>query len=235
VPEEAIFAHNLSATEAFRIFHLETSFGALPKSGQVPLGAPRVPENVRMEPTGVDSIFEVFASWDIALGYLDKEKSKAGFLADSQGKLWWKTGELVRFDNETGNYFHSGRIDNQVKVNDHNVLLDEIENLIHIHPAVNMSTVLPVEIQERNRLVAFISWNPGHQKGEQEVMAHLIESLPKYALPHKVVSVPTFPLTRSGKIDRVALLEIVATESGSADQHAWQEEYIENWWIGRSK
>ncbi len=213
IPKTAIFTHNLSATESFRMFELNMSFGKIPTSGQVPLGAPRVSENVNLQPTGNENTFEIFASGSIAAGYINKKKSLEAFSFDNQGKLWWKSGELVRLDSETGNYYYTGRIDNVIKVNDHNIILDEVESLIQNHPAVNMTAVLPVEIKHRTRIVAFISWNEPNSQAQYEIVAHLSKSLPNYALPHKVVTLPKFPLTRSGKTDRAALSKLAADSS----------------------
>ena len=212
IPTTATFTHNLSATEAFRMFEMSVAFGEIPTYGQVPIGLPRFPENLRLELTDKVDVFEVFASGHIATGYINKKKSIEAFSIDNQGKTWWKSGELVRLDRETGSYFHVGRIDNMIKVNDHNVLLDEIEGLIQEHPEVKMTTVLPVEIHERIRIIAFVSLTNSNSQTNREISNHLRASLPSYALPHKVVNLHEFPLTRSGKIDRAAMLIMAAAQ-----------------------
>lgn len=211
IPETAIFTHNLSATEAFRMFHLSIPFGEMPESGQVPLGRPRIPENVRLEPAGDEDIFEVFAAGDIAVGYINKQKSLEVFSRDDSGKLWWKSGELVRIDRQTGEFYHSGRIDNIVKVNDHNVLLDDIESLLLRHPGIRIAAVVPVHINERIRIVAFVAWNDGSPPSERAIVEHLRDLLPKYSMPHHVINLSEFPLTRSGKTDRAALEELATS------------------------
>ena len=210
VPQDAIYSHNLSATEAWRMFELRVPFSQLPPSGQVDLGLPRVPANLRLEPTQDDGVFEIYASGDIAAGYVNEQKSREFFTRDDEGRLWWKSGELVRLDPSTGKYFHGGRTDNVIKVNDHNVNLDEIERLIQTFSNVKMTAVLPVEIMGRIRIVAFVSWAESATAGAGAIINHLSDSLPAYAMPHQVVSVDEFPLTRSGKVDRGALLKIAA-------------------------
>ena len=205
VPQTATFTHNLSATEALRMFNVKVPFSELPRSGQVPLGIPRDPENIRLEPTDDDNTFEVFAAGDIAVGYVNRQKSLESFARDESGKLWWKSGELVRIDRQTGDYFHAGRIDNLVKVNDHNVLLDDIESLIQSHPGIRMVAVVPVHVKGRTRLVAFVSWDDVNTSGESAIVDRLRDQLPNYAMPHHVMNLSEFPLTRSGKIDRAAL------------------------------
>jgi len=212
IPKTAIFTHNFSATEAFRMFETSIAFSEIPTSGQVPIGLPRFPGNLRLEPTDKIDTFEVFSSGHIAVGYVNKKKSLEAFSIDEHGKTWWKSGELVRIDRQTGNYFHVGRIDNLIKVNDHNVLLDEIEALIQEHPEVKITAVIPVEIDGRTRIVAFVSWAEGNTQIHHEITNHLKASLPSYALPHKVVSLHEFPSTRSGKVDRAALLNMAATQ-----------------------
>ena len=45
--------------------------------------------------------------------------------------------------------------------------------------------------------------------GEKEVFSHLRGKLPKYMLPSVIRSVAVFPQTRTGKIDRKALLGMI--------------------------
>jgi fengycin family lipopeptide synthetase B len=210
IPQTAIFSHNFSATEAFRMFELRVPFGELPQSGRVPLGGPRVPENIRLEPTAEANTFELFAAGDIAVGYINKQQSQEAFSRDNSGKLWWKSGELVSVDSETGEYFHFGRKDSLVKVNDHNVHLDEIERLIQSHPAVKMAAVIPVTVADRIRIVAFVSWIDGSPPSHVAILEHLSGSLPSYAMPQHIIDLVEFPITRTGKMDRGALAKIAS-------------------------
>lgn len=208
IPPTAIFSHNFSATEAFRMFQLRVPFSELPHSGQVPLGRPRIQEDIRLEPTNDDDTFEVFAAGNIAEGYINKKMSLEAFSTHEDGRRWWKSGELVRIDRQSGDYFHSGRIDNQVKVNDHNVMLDDIESLIYNHPAIKSAAVVQFQVDERLRIVAFVDWIEGDSPSHGALAEHLKDSLPHYAMPHHVVELSEFPLTRSGKTDRAALGKI---------------------------
>jgi len=211
IPPTAVFSHNFSATEAFRMFQVRVPFSELPPSGPVPLGRPRIPENIRLEPTNDDDTFEVFASGNIADGYINKEKSLEAFSTDESGRRWWKSGELVRIDRQTGEYHHSGRMDNFVKVNDHNVSLDDIESLMHKHSAIKSAAAVPCLVDERLRIVAFVAWHDGSPASESAVIEHLRDSLPHYAIPHHVIHLSELPLTRSGKTDRVTLEKIATS------------------------
>ena len=210
VPETAIFSHNLSATEALRMFVVSVPFAELPRSGPVPLGRPRIPENIRLEPTDDEDVYEVFAAGDIAVGYLNAHKSIEAFPLDSNGRRWWKSGELVRIDRQTGEYFHVGRLDNMIKVNDHNVSLDDIETLLLGFSAVEMAAVVAAEVNGRIRIVAFVVLSDDTQHSRDDVGVLLRESLPRYALPHDVIALSEFPTTRTGKIDRGSLIKLVS-------------------------
>jgi acyl-coenzyme A synthetase/AMP-(fatty) acid ligase len=97
-----------------------------------------------------------------------------------------------------------------VKVNDHNVHLDEIERLIQSHPAVKMAAVIPVTVADRIRIVACVSWIDGSPPSHSAILEHLGGSLPSYAMPQHIIDLVEFPLTRTGKMDRGALAKIAS-------------------------
>ncbi|KAL3952632.1 hypothetical protein ACCO45_012575 [Purpureocillium lilacinum] len=130
------------------------------------------------------------------------------------GRLY-KTGDLVRY-NEDGSLSFIGRKDTQVKIRGQRVELGEIECAVQKYmpeatqvvvevfaPDGKASPVLAVFVRvvdTRARIdKATISWVP------HEMERSLAENLPGYMVPHVVVSLPEFPMTPTGKIDRRAL------------------------------
>src|SRR5207247_805014 len=79
-----------------------------------------------------------------------------------------------------------------------------IESVLAQHPDVRDAVVLAREDAPGDkRLVAYVVTGAAHDVGEWR--AWLSRSLPDYMLPAAFVSMESFPLTSSGKIDRAAL------------------------------
>ena len=131
---------------------------------------------------------------------------------------YYRTGDIVR-RREDGLMDFVGRSDRQVKVRGYRVELDEVERALVAHPQVNECAAIVVSgAQETNEIcVAFLS-DPGAAPTDREVLKHLRSLLPTYALPTRIVALDGFPRTGSGKVDRNALKEVIATNSSRVEQ-----------------
>jgi hypothetical protein len=106
-----------------------------------------------------------------------------------------------------------GRIDHTVKVRGFRVDLGEVERAILAHPGVAQAAVmLGGPAAENPPLVAFYS--PPIDR--TEVLAVLRERLAPYMIPSVLAGLTSFPLTASGKVDRLLLLEDYRHGSGTA-------------------
>ncbi len=63
----------------------------------------------------------------VALGYFENAERTAARFPKIEGKVWYRTGDLVVLD-QVGSLHHLGRIDNQVKVLGHRIELGEVES-----------------------------------------------------------------------------------------------------------
>jgi amino acid adenylation domain-containing protein len=133
-----------------------------------------------------------------------RKEDGSGFLNErSSGKRLYRTGDLACF-REDGQLDYRGRIDQQVKVRGFRIELEEIESVLAQHPDVRDAVVLAREdVPGDRRLVAYVVTEKAHDAGEWR--AWLSQSLPDYMLPAAFLSMESFPLTNSGKIDRAAL------------------------------
>ncbi len=145
----------------------------------------------------------------LARGYLDKpELTRERFVADPYSSQpsarMYRTGDLVR-RLTTGGLEFLGRLDNQVKIRGHRIELGEIESTLESCPNIKQCIVIvPREAGSERRLIAYFiakdsipSANDLHQ--------WLSERLPSYMIPSAFVSLSSFPLTSSGKVDRKVL------------------------------
>lgn len=146
----------------------------------------------------------------LARGYLNApELTAERFLpnrfSDEAGARVYKSGDLARYLSN-GLIEFRGRVDHQVKVRGYRIELGEIEAVLSQHPAVS-EVVVQGRVDElgNNRLVAYLTVVPGEAPSMNALKSHLREKLPEYMMPAAFELLESFPLTRSGKIDRGAL------------------------------
>lgn len=116
----------------------------------------------------------------------------------------YKSGDLVkRLPN--GHLLFLGRTDFQVKIRGLRIELGEIENNLAKYPPVEQALVVTRNIQGKEQLVAYIQKAETDKVSTEELKRHLSSLLPSYMIPAYWCVMNSFPLTRTGKIDRNAL------------------------------
>jgi nonribosomal peptide synthetase DhbF len=144
----------------------------------------------------------------VARGYLDRpeltaERFLEGILPGDSSRLY-RTGDLARL-HPSGDLEYLGRADDQVKIRGHRIELGEVLAAVTAHPAVREAIVLAREDSPgERRLVAYILPRAeGPRPGE---LRHFVaQRLPEHMVPAAFLSLASFPLAPSGKIDRRAL------------------------------
>ncbi len=189
--------------------------GDFAAAGAAPLGMPLpdlslhlLDRRLQPVPPGVPGEIWVGGA-GVARGYLGRpELTAERFLPDPfsplPGARLYRSGDLARrrFDRDLE---YLGRADHQVKVRGFRIELGEIEAALAAHPGVREAVVLAVDEAGDRRLVA---WVVPRRTGElpEGLRDHLRRSLPDHMVPVVFVPVASLPLTRSGKVDRRALL-----------------------------
>ena len=110
----------------------------------------------------------------------------------------YKTGDLGYYNGE-GELCFAGRKDFQIKHMGHRIELNEIESAIQGISGVSQSVCLFDE--KEDKIWAFFCGGAENK----EIVTQLRKKLPAFMIPQKIVSVPAFPLTENGKIDRKKL------------------------------
>ncbi|KAJ5958098.1 AMP-dependent synthetase/ligase [Penicillium vulpinum] len=193
----------------------------------------------QLEPLG--AVGELLISGPIvARGYLNQPHQQS-FISNprwatrfgiSPGERVYKTGDLVRYNVDDGSLRYVGRKDREVKIHGQRVDLQEIEH----HASQFQKRILAVAdvIQvngssARKLLTLFIAADNDETRMTKQsfvvpindtlldlvtgVKQWLRDRLPPYMIPTKYIFVNRFPLTRTGKLDRRALVEL-GTVSG---------------------
>jgi len=136
--------------------------------------------------------------------FRNPELTEAAFVREpGSGRRLFNTQDQVR-RTASGDIEFVGRVDHTVKVRGFRVDLGEVEKAMLQHPAVRQAVVmLGGPPAENPPLVAFHA--PAIERSE--LLRVLKERLAPYMVPSVLVGLPSFPLTASGKADRLRLLE----------------------------
>lgn len=169
--------------------------------------------NAAMQPQPVGVAGELYIGGDgLARGYLKKcEQTAEKFVAnpfsiDGPSRLY-RTGDLARFLPD-GQVEFIGRIDHQVKVRGYRIELGEIEAELRQHPELREALVIARdEAEGHKRLVAYVVAARHSAPTTSELRDYLGQRLPAYMIPSTFVALKSLPVTRNGKVDRLALPE----------------------------
>ncbi len=143
----------------------------------------------------------------LMLGYFDaQEATERAF--NAQG--WFLTGDVGRLD-EHGYVQVTGRKKDLIIRGGHNIYPGPIEALAVRHPAVEKAVAIPVADERLGEKVCIaVVLRPGTPLEPEALLTHLDrEGLSKYEMPEYYLAVDELPLTASGKIRKMDLVEQV--------------------------
>jgi fatty-acyl-CoA synthase len=159
------------------------------------------PQTGRDQPTEVPG--EILArGYTLMRGYYEKPEATAAAI-DADG--WLHTGDmgLLRAD---GHLRFMGRYKDMLKIGGENVDPMEVEAFLMTHPAVNLVAVVSFPDARLSEVgVAFVRSEPGQALTEDDVLAHCRGRIASFKIPRRVIFVDDFPMTSSGKIQKVKL------------------------------
>ena len=185
--------------------------------GMLPIGRPFPNERILLLDEDDREIVEPDVKGEICvsgtavgLGYLNnQEQSDRVFVQNPLNSRWqeriYRTGDIGYLDEE-GLLFFSGRRDFQIKHMGHRIELSDIECALTAIDGVARSCCL----YEQEHILAFYEG-----KGERrELLRELKKTLPAFMLPDQFLQMERFPLTKNGKVDRMALKEYWEVNKG---------------------
>jgi len=143
--------------------------------------------------------------------YKDPERFKETYWSEYEGI--YLAGDGARTD-EHGYFWIVGRLDDVLNVSGHRLGTAEVESALVSHPAVAEAAVVgrPHEIKGQ-AVVAFVSLKEGITPGDDlamELKNHVGHEIGAIAKPDDIRFTQSLPKTRSGKIMRRLLKEIVS-------------------------
>lgn len=144
--------------------------------------------------------------------YGDKSRYRKTYWNDYKG--FYTAGDGARTDKK-GNFWIVGRLDDVLNVSGHRLGTAEVESALVAHKDVAEAAVVgrPHEIKGQG-IVAFVTLKGGVEETaqtEKDLKAHVTKAIGAIARPDEIHLTPALPKTRSGKIMRRILKELVAT------------------------
>ncbi|MEV6638665.1 amino acid adenylation domain-containing protein [Amycolatopsis sp. NPDC051371] len=207
-------------------------FDPKPVDRPAPIGRPLpgsrlylLDERLRPVPPGVAG--EVFLAGDcLARGYLHRPGLTAErFVPDPfvPGERMYRTGDLARWLPD-GEAEYAGRRDDQIKLRGFRIEPGEVTAALLAVPGVREAAVL-VDREGEPRLVAGIAG--GGSRTPHEWRAALADRLPDYMIPSVFAEFDRLPLSRSGKLDRDAVLAHTRASAPAAVNTAAPRDHVE--------
>lgn len=183
-----------------------------------------------MRPAPVGVIGEIYLSGlQVMEGYIGMNTeiiTKRAFIPDpfAPGQRMYRTGDLGTWTSAMEIKF-LGRADHQVKVRGYRVELDEIEHLLlKADDAVGSAAVMVIQ----DAIYAFVT---PETAVESDLINILHQRLPSYAVPQRIFTLSSLPLTANQKLDRTTLADMVSNvPKGQKQALSKMEQLIEQKW-----
>jgi fatty-acyl-CoA synthase len=159
------------------------------------------PATGKDQPAGVPGEILV-RTYMLMQGYYNKPEETARAI-DADGFMHTGDMGVIRPD---GYLRFMGRYKDMLKIGGENVDPMEVEAFLMSHPAINLAAVVALPDARLSEVgVAFVRLEPGHALHESEVIDYCRGKIASFKIPRHVVFVDEFPMTSSGKIQKVKL------------------------------
>ena len=156
--------------------------------------------------------------------YQNNERYKMGYWSEYKKQKFYFTGDGAKKDQD-GYIWIMGRVDDVVNVSGHRLGTAEVESALVSHPSVAEAAVVarPDDIKG-SALVAFVTLktsakaaDPDLGKLKEELKATVAKEIGAIAKPDEIRFAESLPKTRSGKIMRRLLREMITTGQTTGD------------------
>jgi len=145
-------------------------------------------------------------------GYWNMPEETEKTLRDFDGKKWLFTGDILKMDDD-GYLYLVDRCKDMVDVRGNNVFSREVEDVLYLHPAVELCAVVGVPDPKRQgtQMVKAIIQITADVKAkdtkvlEDEIRQYCQEHMAHYKVPRVIEFINEMPLTSVGKVDKKVL------------------------------
>lgn len=195
-------------------YHIPSQGTCKQHNGMVAIGRPFAGIDVLITddegnsvPQGSDGELWISGKQVMSGYWKDEEKSALSIVKASDGKTYYKTGDICRMDAD-GDIIYCGRKDFQVKIQGFRVELSEIEYAARqfFENACN-AVVIPKKKDGGYCELHLVVEKESCDTSNLE--KHLKEQLPVYMLPRQIHCMKSFPLSTSNKVDRKTIERLI--------------------------
>ncbi len=137
------------------------------------------------------------------------EKNKESFFelaVDGISYRFYKTGDLCYRDDDD-DIMYSGRMDFQVKIQGYRIELGEIEH--HARESAEGRNAVAIAFENNTGNTEIALFLEGGNTDSGTVNQYLKSKLPFYMIPTQIIIQEAFPLSTSGKVDRLSLKKMI--------------------------
>ena len=180
------------------------------EDGTFPVGKPVMGTRIEildgnMNPVKAGEIGEICIFGDgVSCGYLGSKPENENFTHTSDGRRVYRSGDLG-YILPDGNIAFLRRKDKQVMILGKRVESEEVENVLCTCSEVEDAVVCPAtDTEGLSYLVAYVVPRKG-KFNLTELRRKLLRYLTPFMIPEFFVSMPSFPMTPNGKVDRKSL------------------------------
>jgi long-chain acyl-CoA synthetase len=141
--------------------------------------------------------------------YLNKPEENAKCFFEAGGMRWFRTGDMVKMDEE-GYFYFVERKKDLIKYKGLSVYAHEVEEVLYQHPKIKEAAVIGVPDPEvGQKIKAIVVPHPDYRGKltEEEVIKWCEERLAHYKVPKIVEFRGEVPKTDVGKVDHKRLRE----------------------------
>lgn len=143
------------------------------------------------------------SSENMVTAYLNKPEETALHFVEMDGKMWYKTGDIVRIDKDGWLFFVDRSVD-LIKHKGYRVAATRVEGALYKHPAVSECCVIGVpDAKVGEKVKGFVVLKAGFENvTAEELINWCSERLASYEVPAMVEFRETLPKTAVGKVLR---------------------------------
>ncbi len=132
-------------------------------------------------------------------GYLDDSEATARALANIDGKVWIRTGDFFKTDEE-GRLYYQGRKKRLIKISGINVFPYEIERVARELDFIDECAAVEYRVGDKPYIRLLVEGEISETQ-KQKAIAHIARRMSHWNVPSSVVCVAQFPRTKMVKVD----------------------------------
>lgn len=164
-----------------------------------------IDEDLRPVETGIQGEL-CFSGEHVMSGYWNNAAKNKEVIVDIEVNgtktKFYRTGDMAFVDKD-GDFMSCGRKDYQVKIQGHKVELGEIEQ--HVRNLTKTLNTCAISFIDDTGFTSIHLFAEKSTYSSEAILQYLKSKVPAYMIPSGITLLETFPVNQNGKIDRIAL------------------------------